>query len=96
MKIEDKLSNVKTTYDKIKEYGFYVAAGITTLVCLYKIGDIFFNRGVKWEEREIILGKSNANYVIVEPYKKDSTGVTGLRPGEKVALRDPTIETTLE
>jgi len=36
-----------------------------------------------WEEREIEVGKSNSNYIVVE---------RGLDIGEEVALRDPTVK----
>ena len=39
-------------------------------------------RGGDTEEREIVLGKRNDDYVIVEE---------GLAPGDRVALRDPTL-----
>jgi len=36
-----------------------------------------------WQEREIEVGKSNSNYIVVE---------SGLDVGEEVALRDPTVK----
>ena len=39
--------------------------------------------GSSWNEREIKVGKTNNNYIVVEG---------GLEEGEKVALRDPTVQ----
>lgn len=88
-RIEDNLNN-KITFGKIKEYGFYIIAGIVTFACLYSTYKFLNKPG--WEEREIILGPSNERFVVVGEYKKNNGHVTGLRPGEEVALRDPTIK----
>ena len=39
-------------------------------------------RGGDTEERKVVLGKRNDDYVIIEE---------GLAPGDRVALRDPTL-----
>jgi multidrug resistance efflux pump len=39
--------------------------------------------GSSWNEREVKVGKTNNNYIVVEG---------GLEEGEKVALRDPTVQ----
>ncbi|MFC1563112.1 HlyD family secretion protein [candidate division KSB1 bacterium] len=44
---------------------------------------IAYVHAASWEEREISVGKSNSNYIIVEE---------GLEVGDMVALRDPTVE----
>lgn len=75
MTIDDKLNNM---IDKIKKYSFYIILGVEILIASYLIHEA---RKPIWVEREIKLGKQNKDYVIVEE---------GLKPGEIVALEDPT------
>jgi len=44
---------------------------------------IAYVQSSSWEEREIKVGKSNSNYIVVEE---------GLEAGEKISLRDPTVK----